>query len=128
MDETKIEKRTKRKRRALRHGRIGERIRGTAERPRLVVSRTTNHIQGQIVDDDRGVTLTGISTRSGEVEPDPEGEESRGIAASRAAGRLLARRAVEQGISKVVFDRSGFPYHGRVRAFADGAREGGLEF
>lgn len=128
MDEKKTEERIRRKRKALRHGRIGQSLRGTADRPRLVVSRTTNHIQGQIVDDDRGVTLTGISTRSGGVEPDPEEDESPRVAASRAAGRLLARRAVEQGITKVVFDRSGYAYHGRVEAFADGARDGGLEF
>ena len=133
MAESKQKKkdRLRRKRRARRHARIRKRIRGTAERPRLVVSRSLKHIEGQLVNDDIGETLMGVSTRAGDVqeaaEPS-EDDESRRIAESRAAGKVLAERAREEGIEKVVFDRAGYPYHGRVEAFADGAREGGLEF
>ena len=115
-------------RRARRHARIARKVRGTRERPRLVVSRSLRHIEGQLVDDDRGVTLTGFSTRSGGLEEHlPEDLEGK-VAESWAAGKLLAERAREEGIEAVVFDRAGYPYHGRVRAFAEGAREGGLEF
>ncbi len=101
---------------------------GTAERPRLVVYRSLLQMEGQLVDDTRGVTLVGLSTLA------PELRERRGedgmtkTEMSRAAGRLLAEKAREKGITKVVFDRGGYLYHGRVKAFADGAREGGLEF
>ena len=133
MGETKQKKkdRLRRKRRARRHARIRKRIRGTAERPRLVVNRSLKHMEGQLVNDDLGETIMGVSTRAGEVreasEPS-EDEDSRRMAESRAAGRLLAERARDRGIEKVVFDRAGYPYHGRVEAFADGARDGGLEF
>jgi len=117
----------RRRRRARRHARIQKKIRGTGERPRLVVARSHRHIEGQLVDDDRGVTLAGASTRSPELaEVMPE--EDVPFPASHAAGLLVARRAREAGIEKVVFDRAGFPYHGRVKAFAEGARAGGLEF
>lgn len=130
MEGSKTEKRdTRRIRRALQHGRLGERIRGTGERPRLVVSRTSRHVQGQIVNDDLGVTLAGISTNASAVaeamEEEPGSERTE---ASRVAGRLLAERAKEKGVTKVVFDRNGMIYHGRVKAFAEGAREGGLDF
>lgn len=118
-----------RKERALQFGRVGERIRGTGERPRLVVSRSNRHIQGQLVDDDRGVTLTGISTKAASVAAEVDGEpDKERTEASRVAGRLLAERARESGVTKVVFDRNEYAYHGRVAAFAEGAREGGLEF
>lgn len=134
MGETKQKKkdRLRRKRRARRHARIRKRIRGTAERPRLVVSRSLKHVEGQLVNDDLGETIMGVSTRAGEVreaaESSEEDEDSLRMAESRAAGRLLAERARDQGIEKAVFDRAGYPYHGRVEAFADGARDGGLEF
>ncbi len=120
----------RRKRRARRHARIRKRIRGTAERPRLVVNRSLKHIEGQLVNDDRGETLFGISTKASEIQEatDPDEGESRRIALSREAGRTLARRALDEGIEKIVFDRAGYPYHGRVEAFAEGARQGGLEF
>lgn len=119
----------RRRQRARRHARIHKRIRGTARRPRLVVSRSLRHMEGQLVDDDRGETICGFSTRSSAVEEALEEEGERGKrAASFAAGKLLARRAREAGVEKAVFDRAGHPYQGRVEAFADGAREGGLEF
>ena len=116
----------RRERRARRHRRVRKKVVGTAERPRLAVYRSLNNIEGQVIDDTRGVTLLGISTRSGSVG-EQGGELSKGER-GRLAGRLLAEKAKEQGITKVVFDRGGYLYHGRVKAFAEGAREGGLEF
>jgi len=115
--------------RARRHARIAKKVRGTAERPRLVVSRSLRYIEGQIVDDDRGVTIVGYSSRAAEDHDEVAPEELEGrVAESYAAGVRLAERAREAGIEKVVFDRAGYPYHGRVKAFAEGAREGGLVF
>jgi large subunit ribosomal protein L18 len=113
-------------RRLRRHRRVRRKVRGTGERPRLVVYRSLNHVEGQLVDDSRGVTLLGISTLSADVR---DGVSSlKKAERGRAAGKMLAERAREKGITKVVFDRGGYLYHGRVKAFADGAREGGLEF
>lgn len=122
----------RRQRRARRHVGIRKRVRGTTERPRLVVYRSLKHIEGQLVDDDRGVTVLGISTLSPVVQERAAGAtgEGRGgkLAGSFEAGRLLAQRAREAGFRRVIFDRAGYRFHGRVKAFADGAREGGLEF
>ncbi len=117
----------RRRRRARRHARIQKKLRGTTERPRLVVARSHRNIEGQVVDDDRGITLVGASTRSPELA-EMASEEEVLHPECFAAGRLLARRAKEAGVDRVVFDRAGFPYHGRVKAFAEGARAGGLEF
>lgn len=126
---TADEKAESRRRRALQHGRITRKIRGTRERPRLVVSRSLKHMEGQLVDDDRGITLTGYSTRSDGHEDleAPEGLDGK-VADSWKAGKRLAERALDEEIEAVVFDRAGYPYHGRVEAFAEGARAGGLEF
>lgn len=112
--------------RQRRHARILKKIRGTADRPRLVVRRSLKHLDAQLVDDDRGVCLLGVSTRAKEVQARVS-EDKRKSAQSRIAGQLLAERAKAKGIARVVFDRGGYRYHGRVRAFADGAREGGLD-
>jgi large subunit ribosomal protein L18 len=114
--------------RTRRRARIGRRVRGTAERPRLVVFRSLRHMEGQIVDDDRGVTLVGQSTRASDVDPSAAEDLDGKRADSWAAGRKLAEKAIEQGVEAVVFDRGGYPYHGRVKAFAEGARAGGLRF
>ncbi len=115
-------------RRQRRHRRIRKRVQGSAERPRLVVFRSLKHIEGQIVDDDQGRTLVGLASR-GSVLADfkPEGDHN-GIARAKETGKRLAEKAVAAGVTKVVFDRAGYQYHGQVRAFAEGAREGGLEF
>jgi large subunit ribosomal protein L18 len=115
----------RRERRERRHSRVRKKVAGTTERPRLVVFRSLNNVEAQIVDDTKSVTLVGISTLSADVKSqDGLSKSERG----RVAGKLLAERAREKGITKVVFDRGGYLYHGRVKAFADGAREGGLEF
>jgi large subunit ribosomal protein L18 len=111
--------------RQRRHARILKKIRGTSERPRLVVRRSLRHIEAQLVDDDRGVCITGISTLAKEVQSKVE-DDKRKLTQSKIAGQVMAERAKAKGIERVVFDRGGYPYHGRVQAFAEGAREGGL--
>ena len=115
-------------RRARRKTSIRKRISGSADRPRLVVFRSAKNIEGQIVDDDTSRTLVGLSTLAPELRDIELEEEHKRIQRARAAGKLLAERAKEKGIEAVVFDRGGYKYHGRVQAFAEGAREGGLEF
>jgi large subunit ribosomal protein L18 len=107
-----------------RHLRVRKKIHGTAARPRLVVFRSSKHTYAQLVDDDRGVTLVGASDSSEGIQADAKGKSGR----SFALGRLVAEKAKTKGIVKVVFDRAGYRYHGRVKALADGARKGGLEF
>jgi large subunit ribosomal protein L18 len=111
--------------RERRHARILKKVRGSSERPRLVVRRSLRHIEAQLVDDSRGICVTGISTRSKEVQS-RLGEGARKSTQSKVAGQLMAERVKAKGIESVVFDRGGYLYHGRVRAFAEGIREGGL--
>ncbi len=115
---------TRQELRARRHLRVRKKVAGTAERPRLVIFRSLKHIYAQLVDDDRGVCLLGVSDHSEGVEVSGAGKVNK----AKATGKALAARAKAAGISKVVFDRAGYRYHGRVQAVADGAREGGLEF
>lgn len=115
---------TREERRYRRHLRVRKKVAGTASRPRLVVFRSLKHIYAQLVDDDRGVVLLGVSDRTEGIAVDGGGKVAKG----KATGILLARKAAEAGITTVVFDRAGYRYHGRVKAVADGAREGGLEF
>jgi large subunit ribosomal protein L18 len=107
-----------------RHLRVRQRVAGTAERPRLVVFRSLKHIYAQLVDDARGVTLMAVADSSEGVNAEGTGK----VAKAKAVGQALAAKAKAAGITKVVFDRAGYRYHGRVQAVADGAREGGLEF
>jgi large subunit ribosomal protein L18 len=115
---------TRQDRRYRRHLRVRKKVSGSASRPRLVVYRSLKHIYAQLVDDDRGVTLIGVSDQSDGVAVAGAGKVAKG----KAAGMLLAQKALGAGITTVVFDRAGYRYHGRVKAVADGAREGGLEF
>lgn len=112
--------------RRRRHLRIRRRLSGDAERPRLSVFRSVRHIYAQLVDDRCGHTLVAASSLDPEVRAQhPHGGN---VAAARAVGALLGKRARERGISKVAFDRGGYRYHGRVAALAEGAREAGLDF
>ena len=120
--------RSRRDARRRRHPRIRKKVFGTAERPRLVMFRSLKNIEGQLVDDNAGVTLTGLSTLSPALRDFAAEGENRRQEQAFAAGKALAEQAREKGITAVVFDRGGYRYHGRVKAFADGAREGGLEF
>lgn len=115
---------TREERRYQRHLRLRKKVAGTAERPRLVVFRSLKHIYAHLVDDDRGLVLLGVGDRTKGVSAEGAGK----VAQSRAVGKLLAERAKERGITRAVFDRGGYVYHGRVRAVAEGARAGGLEF
>lgn len=110
--------------RLKRHRRVRAKISGTPERPRLNVFRSIKHIYAQLIDDEAGHTLVSAST----VDPVLRGTDGGNIEGARHVGALLAKRAVEKGITRVVFDRGGYKYHGRVKALADAAREGGLEF
>jgi large subunit ribosomal protein L18 len=114
--------------RVRRHQRVRRKVMGSPERPRLVVHRSLKHIQGHLVDDLSGRVLLGISTTAPDFDDVRKGEESGKTALSRAAGKRIAEMAREAGVEAVVFDRGGYLYHGRVAAFAEGAREGGLKF
>ncbi len=107
--------------------RIRRRVAGTSERPRLTVHRSLRHVYAQIVDDSAGRTLVAASTLSKDLR-DKVKEVKSSVEVSKLVGVVLAQKALEKSISKVVFDRSGYRYHGNVKALADGAREGGLKF
>ena len=107
-----------------RHLRVRRKVNGTAARPRLVVYRSLKHIYAQLVNDELGGAILGVSDASEGVQIDGSGK----VARAKGTGKLLAEKAKAAGIGKVVFDRAGYRYHGRVQAVADGAREGGLEF
>ena len=108
-----------------RHSRVRRRIKGTTERPRLAVFRSNNHIYAQVIDDSRHHTLAAASTLEKDAEVDGSSSNKE---ASAVVGKLIAERSLAKGISKVVFDRGGNLYHGRVAALADAAREAGLDF
>ena len=118
-----IHQRQKREIRLRIHERIRHKVRGTAERPRLAVFRSVANIYAQLIDDTLGATLVAASS----IE---KGNRTNGgnLAAAKTIGKLIAERAKEKGIQRVVFDRGGYIYHGRVKALADAAREAGLEF
>ena len=115
----------KTERRQIRRYRIRNRVTGTTSRPRLSVFRSSMHIYAQIIDDVQGVTLAYASSRD-DVKALVEGKGK--VGTSTAVGKLLAQRAQQKGITAVAFDRGGYLYHGRVKALADGARAGGLNF
>src|SRR5579863_8917803 len=104
------------------HNRIREKLAGTAQRPRLNVYRSMNHIYAQVVDDEKGETLVSASSIALKLKTGGN------VAAAKEIGKAVAEKAVAQGIKKVVFDRGGYLYHGRIKALADAAREAGLEF
>ncbi|HZS71468.1 MAG TPA: 50S ribosomal protein L18 [Candidatus Acidoferrum sp.] len=108
------------------HDRVRTRVAGTPERPRLAVYRSLDHIYAQIIDDRAGKTLVSASSVDGESKKSLKGGGN--IAAAKVIGKLIAERAKAAGVSKVVFDRGGYKYHGRVKALADAAREAGLQF
>jgi large subunit ribosomal protein L18 len=116
----------KKKARLKRKVRIRRKINGSAERPRLSVFRSAKHIYAQVIDDSLGKTLVSASSTEKPVKEQPKFENK--VAMASYVGKLIAERAKENGISKVVFDRNGFLYHGRIKALSDGAREGGLDF
>lgn len=119
-----IAKPDKNKVRKKRHFRVRKKLSGTSSCPRLNVFRSNKNIYAQLIDDEKGVTIVSASTLDKEFDL----ESTSNIAAAQKVGELIAKRAVEKGYKKVVFDRGGYLYHGRVKALADAARENGLEF
>jgi large subunit ribosomal protein L18 len=111
------------KRRVKRHLRVRKKIKGTTQRPRLAVFKSNKYLTAQVIDDDRGVTIAYATT----MEPNFEVRGKNMIAAAKL-GEVIAKRAIEKGVTKVVFDRGGFLYHGKVAALAQKARQTGLEF
>ena len=112
--------------RLKRKKRIRKRIYGITDRPRLSVFRSASHIYAQIIDDTKGATLVSASTLDKDYKQNPVAGKKQEVAA--AVGTLVARKALDKGITKVVLDRNGFLYHGRIKALSDGARKAGLEF
>jgi len=107
--------------RAVRHARVRKKVRGTSDRPRLCVYRSIKSIYAQIIDDTKGHTIVAASSKETDLSPTK-------TATSAEVGKLVAERALTNGINQVVFDRGGYKYHGRVKALAEAAREGGLKF
>ena len=121
-----VRKESRQEIRVKKHMRIRNRFSGTAQRPRLAVFRSNNHMYAQIIDDVAGNTLVSASTLEKEIKA--ELEKTNNVDAAAYLGTVIAKRAIEAGIKEVVFDRGGFIYHGKVKALADAAREAGLEF
>jgi|UniRef100_A0A7C3WM76 large subunit ribosomal protein L18 len=121
-----IIKRSRKELRKVRHLRIRKKIYGTPERPRLAVFKSLRYIYAQIIDDTKGHTL--VSASSLEKELRSQLKSTKNMEAAKLVGEVIAKRALEKGIKKVVFDRGGFLYHGKVKALADSARAAGLEF
>ncbi len=129
----KIKAKLKKEARERRHRRVRAKIKGTAERPRLSVFRSLKHIYAQLIDDTQGNTLVAandleIKKISQKIEKDDLDKFSTKVRKAYLVGQLLAEKAIKKGIKKVVFDRGGYKYHGRVKALAEGARKGGLKF
>ena len=121
-----VSKKSRSEIRVKKHARLRNRFAGTAERPRLAVFRSKNHMYAQIIDDTVGNTLVAASTAEKEVKAELEHTDT--VEAAAYVGTLVAKRALEKGINTVVFDRGGFVYHGKVKALAEAAREAGLTF
>jgi large subunit ribosomal protein L18 len=119
-------KEARNKQRVRRHRRVRKKVAGTQDRPRLNVYRSLNQIYAQVIDDDRGHTLVSVSSLDGSITSKLKGKTK--TEQARLIGEEVAKRAKKAGVKSVVFDRGGYRYHGRVRALAEAAREGGLEF
>ena len=121
-----VSKKSRSEVRENKHRKLGNRFSGTAERPRLAVFRSNNHMYAQIIDDTVGNTLVSASTLQKDVKA--ELEKTNNVEAAAYLGTVIAKKALEKGITTVVFDRGGFIYHGKIKALADAAREAGLNF
>ncbi|MBC8543270.1 MAG: 50S ribosomal protein L18 [Clostridia bacterium] len=121
-----IKKPSSSKNRAIKHYRLRKDLNGTADRPRLSVYRSNLHMYAQLIDDVQGCTLASASTVEKEVRQNLDCTSD--VNAAKAVGELIAKRALEKGITSVIFDRGGFLYHGKIQALADAAREAGLQF
>lgn len=110
--------------RKVRHYRIRKKVSGSTERPRLAINFSSQHIRVQVIDDEKGVTLVSVQTTEKGIVP----RAGANVATAQIVGKLIAERSKEKNITRVVFDRGGFHYHGKVKALAEAAREGGLDF
>jgi large subunit ribosomal protein L18 len=123
----------KREKRYRRHRRVRVKVKGTKEHPRFSIFRSNQHIYGQLIDDEKGYTLLNVSdleikgAKNQKLKTEKEKIKTK-ISLAYQVGRLIAKKALDNGIKEIVFDRGGYKYHGRVKAMADGAREGGLKF
>ncbi|MGH7802640.1 MAG: 50S ribosomal protein L18 [Thermodesulfobacteriota bacterium] len=124
-----IRKKTRKERRDIRHRRVRRRLRGTSNTPRLSVFKSSKHIYAEIIDDIKEHTLIAASTLTPKIREtlNNEGKKKK-VETAKLVGKYIGETALSRGIKKVCFDRGGYPYHGRVKALADGAREAGLEF
>ena len=121
-----VSKKSRSEVRVNKHRKLRNRFSGTAERPRLAVFRSNNHMYAQIIDDTVGNTLVAASTLEADIKK--ELEKTNNVDAAAYVGKVIAKKAIEKGITSVVFDRGGFIYHGKIKALADAAREAGLNF
>ncbi|WP_058485951.1 50S ribosomal protein L18 [Defluviitalea phaphyphila] len=121
-----IKKESRSKVRAKKHLKIRRKLYGTAQTPRLAVFRSDKHIYAQVIDDVKGVTLAAASTLEKDIKN--QLEKTNNVEAAKVVGAAVAKKALDKGITKVVFDRGGYVYHGKVKALADAAREAGLQF
>ena len=121
-----VSKESRQEIRAKKHMKIRKRFSGTAERPRLAVFRSNNHVYAQVIDDVAGKTIVSASTLEKDIKAELKNTDD--IEAATKIGNVVAKRALDKGIKAVVFDRGGYIYHGKVKALADAAREAGLEF
>ena len=126
-DHVTLRMKAKRERRERAHLRVRKRVRGSAERPRLSIYKSLRFIYAQIIDDERGVTLAAANSADPAIK-EQVGSSTASKAAAKLVGELVAQRAKDKGVDKVVFDRGGYVYHGRVQALADAARDKGLQF
>lgn len=121
-----IQKESRSEVRAKKHLKIRRKLHGTAQRPRLAVFRSDKHIYAQIIDDIKGATLVSASTLDKDIAK--QLEKTNNVEAAKVVGEVVAKRALDKGVSEVVFDRGGYVYHGKIKALADAAREAGLQF
>lgn len=126
-DHVTLRMKAKRERRERAHLRVRKRVRGSAERPRLSIYKSLRFIYAQVIDDERGTTLAAASSADPGIR-EQVGNSTSSKAAAKLVGEMIAQRAKDKGVDKVVFDRGGYVYHGRVQALADAAREKGLQF
>jgi len=120
---------SKQQKRNRRHKKVRAKIKGTAKTPRLCIFRSNKHIYAQLIDDEKGKTLASVSDEEiGKLAQKAKPIEAGKLLIAHQAGKLLAEKAIKAGIKEIVFDRGGYKYHGRVKALAEGAREGGLKF
>ncbi|GIW47345.1 MAG: 50S ribosomal protein L18 [Deltaproteobacteria bacterium] len=123
-----IKLKSRKERRAIRHRRVRKKVKGTASVPRLSVFKSSKHIYAQVIDDEMGHTLVAASSLTPRIREILGGEKKRKVEVARLVGKYVGELCLSKGIKKVCFDRGGYPYHGRVKALAEGAREAGLEF